>query len=87
MSEARRPSQKTMADIRFVCTYIQSKVQEHGLWTEEMSHQQLTECFDEVATIENGLLSANNRRAYTQWRTACRFIRRIVRANDQQANV
>jgi hypothetical protein len=44
-------------------------------------------CFDEVATVENGLLLANNRRAYTQWRTACRFIGRIVRANDQQANV
>jgi hypothetical protein len=37
-NEARRPSQKTMADICFVCTYIQSKVQEYGLWTEEMSH-------------------------------------------------
>ena len=29
-NEARRPSQKTMADICFVCTYIQSKVQDHG---------------------------------------------------------
>jgi hypothetical protein len=61
-NEAWRPSQKTMADICFVCIYIQSKVQEHGLWTEEMSHQQLTECFDEVANVENGLLSANNRK-------------------------
>jgi hypothetical protein len=32
-NEAQRPSQKPMADICFVCTYIQSKVQEHGLWT------------------------------------------------------
>jgi len=85
-NEARRAARKTMADICFVCNYIQSKVQERGLWTEEMSHQQLTECFNEVATVENGLLSANNRRAHTQWRTACRVIRRIVHTNNQQAN-
>jgi hypothetical protein len=43
--------------------------------------------FNEVTTIENGLLSANNRRAHAQWRAACGVIRRIEHhTNNQQAN-
>jgi hypothetical protein len=57
----QQPRTMILATVNIMYTHsMQSKVQEHSLWTEEISYQQLTECFNEVATIENGLLSANN---------------------------
>ena len=81
-NEKRRPARKTMSDIRFLCNYIQSKAQEANVWSEEMTRQQLTDCLDQIASVENGLLSANDRRAHTQWQTACRVVRKIVKANS-----
>jgi hypothetical protein len=65
--------------MNFVCKYVQHKCEEAGLFHAGMTRDQAGNCLDEVATVENGLLSSNARRTHIQWQTAVRTIRKILK--------
>ena len=75
----RRVARKTLSDMNFVCKYIQQKAEEAGLFQARMTREQLGDCLDSVATVENGLLSSNARKTHIQWQTAVRAIRKAVK--------
>ena len=68
-----------MADIRIVCKYMDTIAEENGFNTVNKRKEELITFYNLVATVENGLLSRNDRRAHTQWRTAVRPIMKVMK--------
>ena len=58
-----------MADIRIVCKYMDAIAEENGFNTVSKRKEELINFYNLVATLKNWLLSRNDRRAHTQWRT------------------
>ena len=77
--QKRRPARKTLSDMNFVCKYVQRKCEEAGLFHVGMTRDEAGNCLDEVATVENGLLSSNARRTHIKWQTAAKAIRKAVK--------
>ena len=72
----QKGSKVVFGDIKAICSHIDSIANVNGLNTVGKSRDELTNFFNLVATVENGLLSANQRAACTQWRTAVRAVAR-----------
>jgi hypothetical protein len=50
--------------MNFICKYLQRKCEEAGLFHAGMTLDQAGNCLDEVAAVENGLLSSNAQRTH-----------------------
>ena len=81
-----RPARKTYSDLKYVCTYVREEAEKKGIvCPEEMDDEKCIEIFNQVATVENGLIAGKNRKSQCQWRTAIRriqFLRRTNQKND-----
>ena len=58
-NEKRRPARNIFADLRMVCSYIDSHARANGFSTVGKSRDELITFFDGFATVENGLYCAN----------------------------
>ena len=78
-NEKRRPTRKILADIRIVCKYLDAIAEQNGFNTVNKRREELINFYNLVATVENGLLSRNDRRVHTQWRTAVCPIMKVMK--------
>ena len=53
--------------------------EENGSNTVKKRKEELINFYNSVATVENGLLSRNDRRAHTKWRTAVHPIMKVMK--------
>ena len=65
-NEKRRPARKILTDIRIVCKYLDASAEENGFNIVNKRREKLINFYNLVATVENWLLSRNDRRAHAQ---------------------
>jgi hypothetical protein len=65
----RREARKILSDLKTLCKHIQLKAEEQGCFHLGMSRIEVGECFDKVASVENGLVSQSKRHAQIRWTT------------------
>ena len=70
-------------DLRMVCNYIDQHARANGFNTIGKDRDELIDFFNAVATVDNGLLSGDQRAAHAQWRTAVRAIAKAKQHNGE----
>ena len=68
-----------MTDIRIVCKYLNAIAEANGFNTVNKRKEEPINFYKLVTTVENRLLSRNDRRAHAQWRTTVRPIMKVMK--------
>ena len=75
-NESQRPARKTLSDLKLMCNYIEKIAKAAGKFQQGMNRTAIGSCFDEIASVENGLLSGNPRASQVHWSTLVSGVQR-----------
>jgi hypothetical protein len=86
VGERRRPARKVLADLRFVMTFVETKVREANRWVDDHNARSIAEMF---RVVEHHFIISSNRshdrrNSQIKWQTMVQLLRKKERQNRQQ---
>ncbi len=82
----RRKSRKVFCDIKFVCTYIETKAEEEGMDIKDRGQTNVRLMYEKVSPALYECVSKSQRGTQLKWRTLASRLRAVVKKLKEAEN-